>query len=345
MAAAAWMTAMFVSGDPHWRPWEYLLLIGGFVLCESVVAVPAGYLADAGSRTRLIGLAAVLSVIGLSWMALAAGPLPLVIASLLVGISLGAGKSAVFAALGDDAGADRLAPALGFVNLLSLAGVATIFCLATSGNGFLWAGTAAVAILPAFFPRDPAPSRTAAESRPRADQTLWRRMAGLGTVTALGALVTLLHEAAKVWYGPVDVLLWLVVASLAALTLLLWVWPGWPYRRSLLYGAQLLVAGTLIASAWLPIRHFGLLLLPIAAFGAGLTSALSLYFALHGPSRHGAFAGAHQAALGAGLVAVPWLSAAIGEVAGEPRAGLLHAAALPVVAIAAQEVLRRRRSP
>jgi len=80
---------------------------------------------------------------------------------------------------------------------------------------------------------------------------------------------------------------------------------AWTYRRSLLYGAQLLCGAAAVSVTFA--RGEGAFLAAAAMVGVGLgfANASSIYYSLHGPADHGKYAGLHEAVLGTGSFLVP----------------------------------------
>ena len=119
---------------------------------------------------------------------------------------------------------------------------------------------------------------------------------------------------------------------------------GWTYRRPLLYAAQLLVAGMLVAIPCTRSDVVMLVLAPLVGIGLGFICASSIYYSLHGPSDHGKYAGLHEAVLGAGTFLVPFAGGFLADRVVDLRMPYWLAAGMMVAALAVEEVLYRRSS-
>src|SRR6185436_16610239 len=106
----------------------------------------------------------------------------------------------------------------------------------------------------------------------------------------------------KTFYG---VFLGTIYGAQTLLFVLLQRSSNWTYRRSFLYGTQVLTG---IAAAGVALSSGNGWILAAAAVvgvGLGFANASSIYYSLHGPADHGKYAGLHEAVLGTGSFLIP----------------------------------------
>lgn len=118
---------------------------------------------------------------------------------------------------------------------------------------------------------------------------------------------------------------------------------GWTYRRSLLYGTQLLCAVAAAGVTFVTGDAWILAAAGLVGLSLGFANASSIYYSLHGPAEHGKFAGVHEAVLGAGTILVPLAGGAMADLSRDLRMPYWLAGALTLAAVAVEEAVYRRR--
>src|SRR5262245_17753767 len=319
-----------------------------------------GRLSDRVSRALLSRLGCVIAFAACA-LAVRAGSLhQLYLVVPLLGIAGSVFWPSVQGALGAEAGPSRLDRVIGWFNVSWSTGKAFGFVIAGGlvaayGDSVaLWiAAVSAVPIL-LLYPGDKTVSWEESHERGAADREAFRTIGYVANFLAfgIGAVFQNLFfkyleakrfadgERRKVFFG---IFLGTIYATQTVLFVVLQRGAGWTYRRGLLFGAQLLCGG---AAAGVSFLHGEAPILVAAAMvgvGLGFANASSIYYSLHGPSDHGKYAGLHEAVLGAGTVLVPLAGGGLADVCHDLRMPYWFAGALTVVAIAAQEVIYRRR--
>jgi MFS family permease len=318
-----------------------------------------GSLADRVSKSRLAGLGCLVAAAACAWTAQAPSLAMLFVGVPLLGIGASIFWPPVQGGIGAESDPARMERALGTFNVMWSLGKAVGF--ATAGvllgglghAGVLWiAAASAVAIVP-FYPRDETRPRPAVEPLPHEDRGVFRTVAYIANFAAFGVGATLQNQFIKHLRASVPMTLWsletyfgvflgVVFLAQTAMFALLQTGARWTYRRSLLYGAQVLAAAALAVAAFVHEPRLLLVLAPLVGVGIGFTYASSIYYSLHGPSDHGRFAGIHEAVLGTGSFVIPLAGGVLADLSGDLRTPYWLAAAVCAVAIAAQEVVYRR---
>jgi predicted MFS family arabinose efflux permease len=119
---------------------------------------------------------------------------------------------------------------------------------------------------------------------------------------------------------------------------------GWTYRRSLLYGTQLLCAVAAVGVTFLTSDAALLAAAGVVGVSLGFANASSIYYSLHGPSDHGKYAGLHEAVLGAGTILIPLAGGMVADQFHDLRMPYWLAGGATLVAIAVEEIVYRGRS-
>jgi MFS family permease len=201
----------------------------------------------------------------------------------------------------------------------------------------LGCGALAFAILFLFPPPGPgrAPEEAAGEEDLVAEERARFRVAGwIANFAGFGLGATLVYHhagALKGWGRPAwegGAVVGTVYLAQTASFHLLGRWTAWHWRGGPLLGAAALGAGALLV---ILLRAPLAAALPAAAvlgLAMGLCYMASIYYSVHAPEDRGARAGIHEAVVGAGNFAVPFLAGLAGEAAGGTAAIGIAAAVL-----------------
>jgi MFS family permease len=319
-----------------------------------------GSLADRWSKSLLARSGCVVAALACAWTAQAPGLGFLYVGAALLGIG-----SSVFwppilqGGIGAESDPARMERALGTFNVMWSLGKAAGFAVAgklVDDLGHAWvlwiAAASAVAVVP-LCPSDAPASREPLADEAPAGRASFRTMAYIANFAAFGVGATLQNQFFKYLKATIPVKgvsletyfgLFLGAVFLAQTAMFFFLQRGarWTYRRSLLYGAQVLAAATLAGLCLLRDPRLLLVVAPLIGVGIGFTYASSIYYSLHGPSDHGRFAGIHEAVLGAGSFVVPLAGGVLADLSKDLRAPYALAAAVSVASIVLQERVYRR---
>jgi len=319
-----------------------------------------GGLSDRVSKSLLARAGCLIAALACVWTAQAHGLGPLFIGVLLLGLGASVFWPPVQSGLGSETDPARMDRALGTFNVMWSLGKTLGFAVAGKmiddlGHAWvLWISAAsAVAILP-LYPGDTlAVSREPLPEGGREGRAAFRTMAYIANFAAFGVGAVLQNQFIKYLKASVrteavsletffGVFLGVVFLAQTAMFFFLQRGARWTYRRSWLYGAQLLSAACL-GGLTLTTDPLTLLVLgPLVGAGIGFTYASSIYYSLHGPAEHGRFAGIHEAVLGSGSFLVPLAAGALADLSGDLRAPYWLAAGLSAASLALQERIYRR---
>ncbi len=263
-------------------------------------------------------------------------------------------------ALGAESDPSRMEKAIGWFNVSWSVGKTLGFALAgwlIDRHGFgptLWIAAAAAVPILALYPGDSRVVREAGHEAAPSDRASFRTMSYVANFLAFGVGTTFSNQffrylersglgrmwERKTYFG---IFLGTMFAAQTIAFVVLQRGRGWTYRRSFLYAAQFLAAAATIGVTLIP-TDLGMLGAAAAVgLGLGFIYASSIYYSLHGPSDHGKYAGLHEAVLSAGTFLVPLAGGALADLTGDVRMPYWLAAAGTLVAVAAEEVVYRRR--
>lgn len=318
-----------------------------------------GSLADRWSKSLLARVGCVVAALACAWTAQAPSLAMLFVGVPLLGIGASVFWPPVQGGIGAESAPARMERALGTFNVMWSLGKAVGFAVAGKLLGdfghawVLWVSAlSAIAIVP-LYPGDVPPSRAPMPEVAPEGRAAFRTMAYVANFAAFGVGATLQNQFFKYLEASVPVRgldletyfgLFLGTVFLAQTAMFFFLQRGarWTYRRSLLYGAQLLAAAALAGSVLIRDPLLLLVVSPLVGVGIGFTYASSIYYSLHGPSDHGRFAGIHEAVLGAGSFVIPLAGGALADLSKDLRTPYWLAAAVCVAAVALQERIYRR---
>jgi MFS family permease len=263
-------------------------------------------------------------------------------------------------AVGAESGPDRLDRTIGWFNFSWSTGktvgfVSAGWLIATYGHGLtLWlAVTAAVPVL-LLYPRDKELRTDGAHSVDANHRTAFRTIGYISNLLgfAVGSIFVnlffkYLKESQLVpnwdtrqFYG---IFLGTIYLTQTLLFVVLQRGSGWTYRRDLVYGTQLLCAAAAVGLTFVRADAAILAAGSLIGISLGFSNASSIYYSLHGPADHGKYAGVHEAVVGMGTILGPLAGGAMADLTHDLRMPYWLVGAAMVVAIAAQEVVYRRR--
>jgi MFS family permease len=317
-----------------------------------------GGLSDRVSKSLLARAGCLIAALACVWTAQAPSLAMLFVGVPLLGIGASVFWPPVQSGLGAETDPARMERALGTFNVMWSLGKTIGFAVAGKmlddlGHAWvLWISAAsAVAILPLYPGDAPVKSREPLPEGGREGRAAFRTMAYVANFAAFGVSATLQNQFIKYLKASVKtesietflgIFLGVVFLAQTALFFLLQRGSGWTYRRSWLYGAQLLTAAGLAGLTLWPHPAALLALAPLVGVGIGFTYASSIYYSLHGPAEHGRFAGIHEAVLGSGSFLVPLAAGALADLSGDLRAPYWLAAVLSAGSVILQERIYRR---
>jgi MFS family permease len=319
-----------------------------------------GRLSDRVSRSKLARLACVGALVSCALTVWAGSLTALFLVVPLMGIAGSIYWPSIQGAVGEEAGPDEVEKAIGWFNVSWSTGKTLGFIVAgwlmTQSNSLaLW--IAAASALPVIFlypgdrPRkEHGPHLSAGPDRPAflAMGYVANFLAfGIGAIFQ-GQFFKYVEQLKLGGSLGTQTFFGVVLGALYGTQTLLFVvlqrGAGWTYRRSLLYGAQLVCGAAAVAVSLT--TNSGALVAAGALVGIGLgfANASSIYYSLHGPADHGKYAGLHEAVLGSGSILIPLASGRLADLSGDLRTPYWLAGAATLAAIVVQEVLYRRRA-
>lgn len=318
-----------------------------------------GGLADRLSRSFLARLGCVVAALACAATAHAPNLAVLFIGVPLLGLGASIFWPPVQGGIGAETEPARMEKALSTFNVMWSLGKAVGFAVAGKlvddlGHAWvLWISAGAALACAPLYPRDIPASREPLPEGGHEGRAAFRMMAYVANFAAFGVGSTLQNQFFKYVKAKVVTTtmsletyfgLFLGVVFLAQTAMFFALQRGarWTYRRSWLYGAQLLSAGAMAGIACLQDPTLLLVVSPLIGVGIGFTYASSIYYSLHGPSDHGRYAGIHEAVLGAGSFVIPLAGGVLADLSGDLRAPYWLAAAVSVASLALQERIYRR---
>jgi MFS family permease len=326
-----------------------------------IVCLFSGKLSDRASRSLL---ARVACLIAMTACGVALGVHSLAALYLVVPMMGLAGSlywPSAQGAVGAESDPSRVEQTIGWFNVSwsigkTLGFVAAGWLVATQGGSrTLWIAAASALPVLLLYPRDRGAAPPAAHEGANPDRAAFRTIGYVANFLAFGVGAVFQNQffkylehtglgggwESKTFYG---VFLGTIYGAQTLLFLVLQRTSGWTYRRSFLYGTQLLTG---VAAAGVTLLSGNGLILAAAGLvgvGLGFANASSIYYSLHGPSEHGKYAGVHEAVLGAGTVLVPLAGGALADLTRDLRLPYWLAASAMLVAVAIEEFVYRRRS-
>jgi MFS family permease len=317
-----------------------------------------GRLSDRVSRSMLARLACVGALVACAITVWAGSLTALYLVVPLMGIAGSIYWPSIQGALGAETGPAEVEKTIGWFNVSWSTGKTLGFIIAgwlmTQSNSLaLW--VAAASALPVIFLYPGDRPRTVHEAHLSAgpDRAAFLRMAYVANFLAFGIGSIFQGQFYKYVQqlqlgGSLDtqtffgIVLGTVYGTQTILFVVLQRGAGWAYRRSLLYGAQLL-CGAAAAAITLTTSNGAIVAAgALVGIGLGFANASSIYYSLHGPADHGKYAGLHEAVLGSGTILIPLAGGALADLSLDLRTPYWLAGALALVAVAVQEVLYRR---
>jgi len=276
----------------------------------------------------------------------------------LLGIAGSVFWPSVQGALGAEAGPSRVEKVIGWFNVSWSIGKAVGFAVAglivaKYGNSLaLWIAAASAVPVLLLYPGDKIIRWDGPHEHVTADRGAFRTIGYVANFLAFGIggvfqsqfikyLEPLVsdEERRKLYFG---IFLGVLYGTQTLLFVVLQRGAAWTYRRSLLYGAQLLCGA---AAVGVTVLHGQAALLGAAAMvgvGLGFANASSIYYSLHGPADHGKYAGLHEAVLGTGSFLVPLAGGMLAD-RFDLRMPYWLAGAATLAAILVEETIYRRR--
>src|SRR6185436_4573049 len=280
-----------------------------------------GRLSDRVSRALLARLACVgaFAACALTVGVRSLGQLYLVVP--LLGIAGSVFWPSVQGALGAEAGPSRVEKVIGWFNLSWSIGKAIGFAVAGMivakyGNAVaLWIAAASAVPVLLLYPGDKIIRWDGPREHATADLGAFRTIGYVANFLAFGIggvfqsqfikyLEPLVvdEERRKLYFG---LFLGVLYGTQTLLFVVLQRGAAWTYRRSLLYGAQLLCGAAAVGVTFAPGQAALLATAAVVGIGLGFANASSIYYSLHGPADHGKYAGLHEAVLGTGSFLIP----------------------------------------
>jgi MFS family permease len=319
-----------------------------------------GGLSDRVSRALLARVACVMAIIACG-LTVYIGSLNLLFFVVpIMGVAGSIYWPSVQGAVGAESGPDRLDRNIGWFNVSWSIGKTAGFALAGSlivsqGHGFtLWMAAASAIPVLLLYPGDrnvrPEGTHTVAAGHREA----YRTIGYVANFLAFGVGSVFQNQFFKYLEGTGLHLRWdsqkffgyflgAIYLTQTLLFLVLQRGSAWTYRRSLLYGTQVLC---MVAAAGVPLLTSDLAILAtggVVGLSLGFANASSIYYSLHGPADHGKYAGLHEAVLGAGTILVPLVGGALADVTHDLRMPYWLAAGATLIALTVEEVIYRRR--
>ena len=319
-----------------------------------------GRLSDRVSRSVLARLACVGAIVTCA-LAIGAGSLKvLYLVVPLMGLSGSIYWPSIQGALGAETGPATVERTIGWFNVSWSTGKTAGFVIAgwlmtQSHSLALWVAAAAALPILLLYPGDRTVRWDGLPEAGAGDRAVFRTMGYIANFSAFGVGSVFQNQFFKYlkesglgagWETQAFFGLFLgaVYATQTLLFLGLQRSAAWTYRRSLLYGSQVV---TSVGAAAVTLLTGNAALLGAAALvgvGLGFANASSIYYSLHGPSDHGKYAGLHEAVLGAGTILVPLAGGALADLQGDLRMPYWLAGAATLAAIGIEEALYRSRS-
>jgi MFS family permease len=320
-----------------------------------------GRLSDRVSRSLLARLSCAGAVAACSLIVVAGSLKFLYLVVPLMGLAGSVYWPSIQGALGAESGPGGVEKTIGWFNVSWSTGKTLGFVIAgwlvqTRGHSLtMWIAAAAALPILLLYPGDKVTRWEEAQESGTADRAVFRTMGYVATFLAFGVGAVFNSQFFKYidfsGIGSVDdrkafigVFMGAIYATQTILFVVLQRGAAWTYRRSFLYGSQLLCgAGTAGVTLF---TGPGPLLAAAALVGAGLgfANASSIYYSLHGPSDHGKYAGLHEAVLGSGTILVPLAGGMLADHLLDLRMPYWLAGAATLAAIALEETLYRRRA-
>ena len=276
----------------------------------------------------------------------------------LLGISGSIFWPSVQGALGAEAGPSRVEKVIGWFNVSWSIGKAIGFAVAgllvaKYGNSTaLWIAAASAVPILLLYPGDKVVRWDGPHEHGTEDRGAFRTIGYVANFLAFGIggvfqsqFIKYLEpmvadeERRKLYFG---IFLGVLYGTQTLLFVVLQRGAAWTYRRSLLYGAQVLCGA---AAVGVTVLHGQAALLGAAAMvgvGLGFANASSIYYSLHGPADHGKYAGLHEAVLGTGSFLVPLMGGVLAD-RFDLRMPYWLAGAATLLAIVVEETIYRRR--
>ena len=342
---------------------ELALLQTASTVFYVVNSIVMGRLSDRISRSLLARISTVGAIASAVLIARADSLRYLYLVVPLMGLAGGVYWPSIQGAVGAESGPAQVEKTIGWFNVSwsigkTLGFVGAGWLVYTRGHEFtLWIAAGAALPILLLYPSDRAdrwdhlPAEEAA-----VDRVAFRTIGYIANFLAFGVGTVFSTQFFKYLealpQGVIDreaffgIFMGTIYASQTLIFVLLQRGRAWTYRRTLLYGAQL-VAGSAAAAVTLLGGAGPLLgLAALVGVGLGFSNASSIYYSLHGPSDHGKYAGVHEAVLGSGTILVPLAGGLLADHFHDLRMPYWLAAGATLVAVAVQEgvYLRRPRS-
>lgn len=318
-----------------------------------------GRLSDRVSRALLARLACVGAFVACALTVGVDSLLGLYVVVPILGIAGSSFWPSVQGALGAEAGPARVEKVIGWFNVSWSTGKAIGFAVAGAivakyGNSVaLWIAAASTLPILLLYPGDKAVRWEEAHEKGAPERSAFLTIGYVANFLAFGIggvfqsqFIKYLEpmmadgERRKFFFG---IFLGALYGTQTILFVVLQRGAAWTYRRSLLYGAQLLCGAAAVSVTFA--RGEGLFLAAAALVGVGLgfANASSIYYSLHGPADHGKYAGLHEAVLGTGSFLVPLAGGLMADRLQDLRMPYWLVGGATLAAIAVEEVVYRRR--
>jgi MFS family permease len=320
-----------------------------------------GRLSDRVSRSLLARMACVGAVAGCSLVVVAGSLNALYLVVPLMGLAGSVYWPSIQGALGAESGPGGVEKTIGWFNVSwstgkTLGFVAAGWLVQTQGHSLaMW--IAAAGALPIFllYPGDRVVKWEESHESAAPDRTVFRSMGYVANFLAFGVGAVFNTQFFKYIDASgigsagdrkafVGIFMGAIYATQTILFVVLQRRAAWTYRRSFLYGSQL-ICGIGTAGVTLLTGHVPLLTAAaLVGVGLGFANASSIYYSLHGPSDHGKYAGLHEAVLGSGTILVPLAGGMLADHFLDLRMPYWLAGAAMLIGVAVEETLYRRRS-
>jgi MFS family permease len=318
----------------------------------------AGRLSDRASRSALARWAVVVGIAACAMTVYIDSLSLLYLVAPLLGLSGSVYWPSIQGAVGAESEPSKVEKSIGWFNVSWSVGKTLGFVVAgwlvtTRGHGFaLWLAAGAALPILLLYPGNRRVHREGPHEAGRRDTAVFRLMSYVANFLAFGVGNVFSNQFYKyaeksgLGGGHPETLFGLVLGAMYGTQTLLFVvlqrGSAWTYRRSLLYGTQLLAGAAGVAVTFVSTDGALLAAAALVGIGLGFANASSIYYSLHGPADHGKFAGLHEAVLGAGSFLVPLAGGALADLV-DRRMSFWLAGGLTLSVLLIEEGIYRRR--
>ena len=319
-----------------------------------------GRLSDRVSRALLARVACVMAIIACG-LTVYIGSLNLLFLVVpIMGVPGSIYWPSVQGAVGAESGPDRLDRTIGWFNVSWSIGKTAGFVIAgwliaTQGHSLtLWLAAASAVPVLLLYPGDRKTRPEGTHAIEAGHREAFRTIGYVANFLAFGVGSVFQNQFFKYLEGSALHLRWdsqkffgyflgAIYLTQTLLFVVLQRGSAWTYRRSLLYGTQILCMAAAVGVTFLTSDLAILAVGGVVGISLGFANASSIYYSLHGPADHGKYAGVHEAVLGAGTILIPLAGGAMADLSHDLRMPYWLAGGATLVALAVEEIVYRRR--